>query len=483
MQFIAFKAQYPKAETNKLKSIIQEQKSSLGSSPSGIAWCLKALHPSDPVIDCDGIPDKCSASTFLYNYQSQYTLSPAAGATGTWEFQAALLPNPLQFMAVNVTDSIDTLGKEYNFTNTQLSGPNWKGSMDWILNQCSAWRLAYMSVTCYQDGPDLANQGTIVAAQAPLHERYRIRLSPSGTAGAALQPVTPSWVVYNDSDIPTFAGTQSMPNAYFARSKDGCYMPLKLEKDTFRWRSAADQVIQATPVAICETQIQLPTIDTYPWPHQNTGGADPGYYNFHPANFATGTWNVLANQAPGMLSSTVGRICAKNLDVATSFTFYVRCGLEMQVRTNSALAPNLKVSPPYDPEALRSYFAISRELKDAYPASYNDLGKLWDVISGAARFALPHIAKMGPYGAAVATLGTGALMVGNTVRAYTTRDKPPAATIERARAQVNAIAAPKVVYRPVVQARRRVKVTAANRKTVAKRTARKRKPEGFVYVD
>jgi hypothetical protein len=105
-----------------------------------------------------------------------------------------------------------------------------------------------------------------------------------------------------------------------------------------------------------------------------------------------------------MLNGTWAHICAKNLAVTTSFTFFVRCGLEMQVSPSSTLAPQLKLSPPYDPVALTTYFQIARELKDGYPSEFNDLGKIWDVISKAARKIIPFVGMIpgAKTGAAVA---------------------------------------------------------------------------------
>jgi hypothetical protein len=48
----------------------------------------------------------------------------------------------------------------------------------------------------------------------------------------------------------------------------------------------------------------------------------------------------------------------------------------------------------HDQVALDTYFAIARELKDAYPADYNDLGKIWDAISAASKKALPFLKKV-----------------------------------------------------------------------------------------
>lgn len=76
--------------------------------------------------------------------------------------------------------------------------------------------------------------------------------------------------------------------------------------------------------------------------------------------------------------------------------FYFRCGWEMQPLPGTNLVSFAKSSPPFDQRAISSYFAISRELKDAYPADYNDLGKILEVIKSAARVALPVASMIFP---------------------------------------------------------------------------------------
>jgi len=83
-------------------------------------------------------------------------------------------------------------------------------------------------------------------------------------------------------------------------------------------------------------------------------------------------------------------------------SIYVRCGFEIQVPAGSLYSPQLKMSPPHDAVAIENYFQIARQLKDAYPADYNDLGKIWDVISGAAKAVAPFLSAIPVAGPALA---------------------------------------------------------------------------------
>lgn len=114
----------------------------------------------------------------------------------------------------------------------------------------------------------------------------------------------------------------------------------------------------------------IPAI-AYPFP-----GVVPfyGVYGSSPPMPHRGDWT------PDLMNGNVAHICARNLSKETSFTFQFRMGVEIQLDPSSTLTPQLKLSPQYDKQALDTYFAISRELKDGYPADYNCVDKMWGVL-------------------------------------------------------------------------------------------------------
>lgn len=408
--------------------MILERGIPLGSTGSGADWCLKALHPADPLTEVRGIPDHSAVPSVLMNYQSVYTLTPHAGATGPWSFNASLLPHPVNFMYVDYYDSVVPLGTETCFLNTQLDGATHYLKYINFTQLAQRWRLAYMSVTCYQDGPDLANQGSIVVAQCPVEP---ITLTTSWSNAVPNMTSGPSLEYYSAEDRPDFDTSQAMPNAYFNRSREGAYVPLKLTETCQDWRSVRNDCMAGVPSPNVNVDgfWNIPNVGTYPYPHANcaVGGLGPLIIASAPDGQKTG----------GMMNGTFAHICAKNLDAATSFTFYVRMGIEMQVSPNSVLSPQMKLSPPHDAMALDAYFSIARELKDGYPADYNDLGKIWEVISRAGKAVLPFIGATGPVGAAVSGLGRSAIGLGDVISERrkskrNARDKPAAAEVERA---------------------------------------------------
>jgi len=229
------------AQSQKLKAVISGYGLPFGATTTGADWCVKALHPSDPMTEIRGIPDHSAVPSLLMNYQSTFTLSPTPGATGTWSFDASLMPHPVNFMYLNLVDSNNPVGLESNFMNQQLDGVTHFDKYLSFRAMVQRWRLAYMSVTCYQDGPDLANQGSIVVCQAPVMPADYNWNAHSNLPGAQITS-WPMTSVYTSEDHPSFTTSQSMPNAYYGRSREGAYVPLKLTETCQDWVSDANRV-------------------------------------------------------------------------------------------------------------------------------------------------------------------------------------------------------------------------------------------------
>jgi len=405
-----------------LKNIIDARASILGDTPSGVDWCIKALHPSDPLTEVRGIPDKSAVPSLLLNYQSTATIKPTVGATGVWSFDSTLLPHPVAPFFGVVTDSIHPQGYvPFNHLNPQLDGITHAEKFASFAKLAQRWRLAYMSATVYLDAPDLSNQGTIVVSQVPI--------SFLETNGAfAFEEITKASPMMTTKisqpgpeDYPQFDKCQAMPNAYFNRAREGAYVPLKLTKTCQQWHSMADSTMFCVtshsgdpnyPV-IAAPPASVTGVGGYPFPSLTPFGVTM------PLNQDNTTWTGQLTSA--LCNDTVAHICAKNLSVNSGVTIFFRMGYELQVVADSVLSPQLKLSPPYDSTALKHYFAISRELKDAYPADYNDLGKMWDVISGVAKTVAPWLRLIPGIGAALSMGVSGAAMAGDAVKALLTR--------------------------------------------------------------
>jgi len=350
------------------------------------------------------------------NYQTIYTLSAASGATGTWRFNCQLVPHPIGIMAGNKIDSSGTT--DFEVLNSQIQGTTHAEKYVDFTDTFSRWRLAYMGVTVYQDGPDLANQGTITVCQSPVKpiigNVYSYCNQLEGTA-------LPDWGNAHAMAMPPdaradFDTTQTMPNAYFNNSKFGAYVPLKLSRTHQEWKSISDSVYMAdslgdgNEVDHYDPHIQINVLTENPtW---GTNGTFPFMTLTTPHKVVQstnpGVGHVVGDQTSPFCNDFWANICARNLSTSTSYSFFIRYGYECQCLPGTALTPHQKLSPQHDAQAINEYFAVSRELKDAYPADFNDLGKIVDVIRDAIQIVSPMMLLSGN----PLLTGTGALLNG-----------------------------------------------------------------------
>lgn len=394
-----------------------------GDTDSGKAWCIKALHPSDPITGVYGIPDRSSAPSLVMNYQTTATITPAVGATGTWEVEMAVLPHPIGFLWTHVTDSIGN--RVGTVLNSQLPGVDHAEKVAAFRRIAQQWRVTHVSVSVHQDGPTVYDQGTLVACQAPVSMHRMYWGSMTSIAMVNRRVIHSPVGVFESSDVPEFQNLQSMPNAYFGNSKYGCYLPLKLTRSCQRWVTGADDfTLGAVGTVTSSSNIldigSLPLVATstvggYPFPDLEVAGweASPSLpyldgvlYGKTTTDFCNDAW---------------GFIAARNMSVATSLTVFCRVGLEMRVLPGTTLTPQQKLPPPGDLRALETYFTISREMADAYPVDYNDLGKIWDVISSVAKTVAPALAAIPGVGIPLSAAVGGAASLGDTIKAAITR--------------------------------------------------------------
>lgn len=408
----------------------------LGRSSSGKEWALKALHPADPLTEVRGVPDQSALPTTMLNWQMESVVAPAAGASGTWSCDLTMVPDPCSFGCAAKTDSLGVTTQQ--FVNTQL-GATYQAAFQALNGNGDRWRLAYMGLTVYQDGPALSDQGSVAAAVIPVDPL--IMSTSYFDAGQQEQHTSRNAIAFTTNSMADFETLVRMPNAYMGQSKHGVYMPLKLSTNHQNWHGQFDVLQDGTAWTLDGGQNgRVVTKDgaiNSGWPYY---GCQCCWYSTT-GHYFSGT----STQRMFPCNQNWGRLCFQNLSVASRLVLVWRVGYEVQCNPLSMYAAYLKLSPPHDPLAVEEYFAIARELKDAYPAEYNDRGKLWDVIKAAMRTALPFISAAGPIGALVGGIGSAIMGTGKTLSALkraTTkppsegraemRDKPPAAAIERA---------------------------------------------------
>jgi len=422
----------------KLQPVIDSHGLQMGDTEDGRAWCLKALHPASPIVECRGIPDESAVPSAFLNYQSTYTFAPAVGATGTWQFDAALLPHPINFLFLNKTDS--TGNALVSHLNTQLLGATHELKMASFLGFAQRWRLAYMSVTVYQDGPALADQGTLAAVQAvskPTTFCFS-GLDVPGTGLACFPPVA----VFDNLDPPSFAVMQNLPNAYLNRSKEGLYLPLKMTRTHQAWKSQSDLIMhtsvqQTAPAAGIVLATAATATGRFPHPDLLQAAYNPGVL--------TG-----GSQTSPFCNDTLGFFSVRNAAVTSQFTVYVRSGWEIQCQPGTPYTPQLALSPRCDDRAMATYFHIARELKDGYPADFNDLGKIWDVIKGVIKTIAPGLSAIPMVGPALSAAAPFVVSagdkIGELIRSASSKKAKAcqsAADLERERAKLRKQMGPK----------------------------------------
>lgn len=366
-------AEFPASTSdNKLKDLILARQIPLGTTESGKAWCLKALHPAEPLVTADGIPDEDSYPVVFQNYAQSVTLNnPTPAVSGNWDADVYFFPHPYIVGSVHTTDSA---GAESWSTilNSQISGTTMAEKKAAFLAIAQRYRIAYMGITGYHDAAAISNNGLLASAQyMDCSKEYT--WNGYASAQSYSRPVE-GW-----PDAPrTFTQLQSMPNAYFGAAREGVYAPYRLSLTHQVWQNASSTVVHAN----------------YPWTTATDGYAAGTLPSTAPATgypygLAIGPYTTVSNASDWLLhrraDTGVIHISLKQIAQDASFTFYYRSGWEYQVLPGTTLACFARSSPMYDPEAISAYFKISREMKDAYPACYNDLGKILGTIANIAK--------------------------------------------------------------------------------------------------
>lgn len=364
----------------KLRQVIDARGLPLGRTDTGKAWCIKALHPADPLCDLTGIPDLSSHQTLVQNYAQSYTLlNPLPANPGNWDADLFIFPHPYLLGAVKTTDAAGTVAWS-PILNNQITGVTVEDKCITLQGMCQRYRLAYLGVTGYLNCSATSNNGLLACAQymqTPVMETAYI------TDKLSVAPVAQS-VSYNmrsrllegwNDEARSFEQLQNMPNSYFGSARDGVYAPFRLSEVCQDWVNASDTILHDNyPSTLKDAELQhyVDDVSTIDGPY----GLE-GWQRDSNARAMSG-WMLHRRADEGVIQISVRQIASD-----ASFALYFRTGYEMQVMPGTPLVSFLKTSPVYDEVALTTYYLISREMKDAYPADFNDLGKLLEVIASA----------------------------------------------------------------------------------------------------
>lgn len=361
------------------------------NSPAGADWLLKALHPAEPSIAAVQMPDGSELDTACLELTMTYNLSSPSGGgafTGPWGAQISLLPSIVP-LAVYPTDGAAIMAA-FNVRYPQIRATVPNDDYLAFLANVEAFRLCAASVTIHLDANATTDQGTIVACQQIARPRL---LYPIQTASGRCCNTVAAWdytVPFTTKDVPGYDSIMAMPRSFQANLREGVYMPLRLSSTCQHWFSGRE-LVACTDLGSCTSpgvayQLLLPSTTGNSWP----------YWSMDRANAAAGS--VVAPPVCPMLSETVGHIAIKNVHVTSGIVIKVRSCFELKVQTQSPYLPYVRPSPDIDALAISSYYRLTRQLPDAYPAEYNDNGRILGVIAKALRTVGPLLGAVPGWG-------------------------------------------------------------------------------------
>jgi hypothetical protein len=426
---------------NTLESVIRGKRLGLGDTPAGADWVLQALHPSAGPFALRGIPDEDAFPSVCMDYETVVAIPPPSGATGTWNCVLNVLPHPLQPASFITTATGGQTGYG-GITNPcyPATGGVYSTIAAGFAAQCTAYRMLYCGATVDLDASALTNGGSVVAAQMPI-----ARVMRNYSLSSTTDPYCNSHISDTNYDL-NFPGVSvsQLPGAFMGLSRDGCYMPVKLDP-TSNWVSTLDVELAnlSNPAGARATttlgaglrQLLLPLAaqaagTTFPW----YGSA---YYGnsalFQPCYVQSSTGLLSGDVSVPIQQKNTGIIVFYNLNTSANLTVKLRWGVELRVNPTSPLAPAMQPAAVHDSLAMVAYTDLAGQLPWAFPSSYNAENTLMDIIGRVWRRmqpivqaglgAIPHpLAQLAS--AAVGTMKqTGADVVSNAGAGNPTKSK------------------------------------------------------------
>lgn len=345
----------------------------LATTPGGKNFALKALHPSDHTIQNTRVPGRtvpsASVTCDMVSTIPVPKLAKSAALVNT--------PNPLWLGYLMFFDDQGvTTGDIVRFSNAALGAPgvitsdSYSAAFNDNYYSCQASMetvcVTAQSVTVDYVAPALAEQGTITSAQMRVKPKT-IQGSTATFSDVTVTSVNVGSDIWVYESMPTSAKLLMATNAYTSKIRDGVYQPLKLGK--FRSQAVNDGFV---PVSEHDNNANESV-----WVNATTTTCGfPYYYNTKPQ-----THN---RTYPKPSSDIVGITWFEGFDASTydvSFRLRWRQCLDVVPVVGGIYAPMAQAPLPPDHTAMTMVREVAGRMKDAYPASYNDLGKLKDIVT------------------------------------------------------------------------------------------------------
>lgn len=388
----------------KLRQVIADTALPLGATEAGKVWCTKALHPADVAIPVS-IPDRQARPHAGLCFGGQYKISPPGGlnSTDSWDADLLLSPDmicPGSYTVDKTGNYLEPLmdrlhlpsGLANRFLNSQIIGTgatpeeSYQLKLATVQQNVREARLSYFGATLELQAPSLSDQGTVVAAQYDLpYDMFNFAgVDNVNKKVLATKPLA----VTRLQSMPSFSSMMSIPGSYTGKVKDGVYAPLKLSEEALHFVNVQSSVAPHTDwdQATGNFVSDLVTITS------TTGLTGPiACCRDYTLSATDGTGTTQRDEALPRLTNRIIHICARGMSPNATLYITIRHGYEVTVAPNSIYSPYVTLPPPPDYAAVEAYFAIARQLADAYPGDYNSLGTLLPIIANIAAETLPKV--------------------------------------------------------------------------------------------
>lgn len=355
----------------------------LATTPGGKNFAFKALHPAAHEIKTARVPGGNAMSACLCSDQVTTVSVPDANSS----IDIVVSPNIVAPASLTVkypgADAMQQIDP-YTFFNAAFGGsvvksPTSNHYRDFLtrLTAIQTYRITSQSVTVELIAPSLSNQGTITAAQYHLPPRvtgFAERQLNADSYSDRYAQIYPKILLFEEPVNPSqlVLGT----SAYTSKARDGCYMPLKLTNLDFQ-NMNDPAMMKTVPTELCRQgaiEFSAGGIDRFPYYINKTG-------------------DELANTPvfPPFCGYNFGFITIAGVAADVAVRVRVRQVVEITSYPSSTYSPIMEVALPPDDVSIRMYYEVSQRMQDAYPASYNDLGKLRGIINTIAKKVSPFV--------------------------------------------------------------------------------------------
>lgn len=401
-----------------------------GLTEHGCSYTRNFLHPADPVPGLTGYPDESANPQAMvsYNqaYQIEYPGTDYIDESETWNIQMIKLPNDAQSIVMVAwaasTPSPPTQVWSFVFGSYGADGyaidyqshgrwnyvtvgehkyaVRWQGvtgidfvnnsdgqvngTVSRILQFADKWRPITSGLTVHLDAATLTDQGKLYAGQVSCdNSQESVTLLEAVGEPPENKPYTQN---YNKVDFPlTYAElTQDDHLGLVTEARKGVYVPIRISD-------------KENPYVPTSYNLANTSATGGRWTFEDSVGT--GMLRLGPWLNKSGQVTAVTNgQGLSIPSSLSGHLMAAvvifaGIHKTSSLNMRSYGSLSVTCDRESPYAVFIQGAPVVDEQALRAAAMLSQHMPHAFPAEFNDLGKLWGVIKDVVKI-VPGVADV-----------------------------------------------------------------------------------------